>query len=283
MSRYEREPIKIMYGAIHTMDILLTVMYLGLFAIYMKPFFDLERQPWRFLPVFLPAVLFVHFGKLIMQGVRDGHCPIATFGETFSFTAFCLGIIYLVARRRRIYCAEGAVFVGLICLFQLVSIFAAQNNILVYERLKNIPFGFHAPIALIGMALFAASALYGILYIAMFGLLKSKSPVFPLDQLPPLERVESMLDFSMTSGIAFFGFATVAGFVMGRIYDVPIFIDPKVIASFLVFAVFAYGVIGSRFFAFSGYRKSIISILGFGAAIASMTIVRMCLTKLHSF
>lgn len=272
-----------MHSAINILDVSLAVMYLVLFAIYIKSFFDSERPPRRFLSTLFPALLVVHLVKLILQGVCDGHCPIAAFGETFSFTAFCLGLIYITARRRRIYCAEGAVFVGLVCLFQLVSIFAATNNILVYERLKDIPFGFHAPVALIGMALFAASALYGILYIAMFKLLKTKNPVFPLDELPPLERVESMLDFSMTSGTAFFGFAIISGFVIGKIYNLPIFTDPKIIVSLFVFAVFAFGVIGSRFYGFSGYRKSAVSIFGFITAILSMTVVRIYLAKLHSF
>lgn len=272
-----------MDNTIHNLDVFLAIAYFGLFAVYVKSFFVSDKQPWRFLPVFLPAILVIHLVKLIVQGVRDGHCPIVTFDETFSFTAFCLGIIYLIARRRRIYCAEGSVFIGLTCIFQFIAVFAATNNILVYDRLSGIPFGFHAPIALIGVAAFTASAIYGVLYITMFQLLKSKGAIFQLKKLPPLERVESMLGFSMKVGVVFFGFAITTGLIMGKIHNLPIFTDPKMIASLAVFAIFAWGIIGSKLHVFSGYRKSLIAILGFVVAITSMTVVRFYLTKMHNF
>lgn len=272
-----------MNNTISYLDSLLAIAYVSLFGVYAKSFFASSKQPWRFLPSLLPGILILHLAKLLAEGVRDGHCPIVTFSETVSFTAFCLGIIYLIARRRQIYCAEGSVFIGLIAIFQSIAAFFSTNNILIYEQLKNIPFGFHAPVALIAIAAFTASAIYGLLYITMFRLLKSRDGMSKLKGLPPLERVEYMLGFSMQIGTAFFGLAILTGIIMGITFNLPVLTDPKMIVSVAVLAVFVYGIVGSKYRFFSGYRKSLIAIFGFMLAIASMTVVRFYLTRMHNF
>lgn len=271
-----------MISFLFTFDVLLTVLYCAIFLLYLRAFFSIHRPFGRVYMALLPAVLALHLVKLILQGVHEGSCPLVAFGETFSFTAFSLGVVYLYMERSRRYDAAGTVFVGIIMLFQSVALFG-HPAVLPSAGAGRIPFGVHAPMALIGIAAFAASALYGGMYLVMQGLLKSKHFGSLTRSIPPLLKVAAIQKSSSALGVVFFGAAIVAGLFLGVHYGRITSFDPKIIISVVVLAIFGYGVVGSRYFAFSDKKGSVIAIAGFLLAIISMITVRFFLPTFHRF
>ena len=269
---------------IYSFDVLLALLYLGLFLFYAKIFLSKHQPLGRFFTASLPVILSLHFIKLLLQGVYAGHCPIVGFNETFSFTAFALGVIYLIIERHQRYFATGAIFLGIILLFQSVSVITGFSVVSFGEQLQRIPFGYHAPLALFGIAALATSAIYSGIYLATFYSLKSKHPNSYLREVPSLETIENMQSLSSTIGVVLISIALVIGLAIARIYNMAISIyDPKIIISILVLVIFGSGVIGSKFCSFSGKKKAIIALVGFLVALLSMTIVRLYLPSFHRF
>jgi HemX protein len=234
--------------------------------------------------VFLPVVLLLHLVKLVLQGKLGSHCPTVGIHEAFSFIAFALGVIYFVTERYQKYFATGALFIGIILIFQSISLFVTRSIVPLTQALETIPYGWHAALALLALAAIATSAIYSLIYLSMFYLLKHKRFSGSLKQIPPLETIERMQTLSATIGFALISVAILVGSIIGFVYKQNIqMLDAKILASIGVLIIFAYGVIGSWFFNFSGRKKSMIIIIGFIAAIFSMTIVRLYMPTFHRF
>lgn len=272
-----------MENLLYRFDTILVALYFCVFLLYVRAFFSSHRPIGRVFLFTLPSVLILHLVKLILQGKCMGHCPILGLSETFSFTAFALGLIYFILERRQKYYATGVIFIGIVLLFQSVTIYSTSNETILAENLRHIPFAFHGPLALIGISAFGASALYGVLYLILFRLLKTKQLSANLGKMPPLEKIEAFQKYSSLIGFVFFSIAVISGFVLGIIYEQITRIDPKIIISLIVLAIFGYEVIGSRFCSFSGKKRSIIAIVGFTIAVVSMAVVRFSTYTFHRF
>lgn len=269
---------------IYILNVALAVFYLALFVFYARNFLSPHGRTGSLIVWSLPLVLTLHFAKLLIQGLIEGHCPIMGFNETCSFMAFALALIYFVVERYQKFFATGAIFIGITLIFQSVTIFVPSPITYVTPGLNGIPFGLHAPLAIIGIAAVTTSAIYGAIYLIMNFLLKHKHFGPSLRQIPPLEAIEKMQTLSAVIGVTLIAVAIVSGLILGTIYDQKISIgDSKIIASIILIIVFGYGVIGSRFCFFSGKKKSIIAITGFLVALISMTVVRFYLPTFHRF
>ena len=270
-----------MYGLIYGFDALLTALYGVLFLFYVALFMSSHGQFKRLAAVALPSVLCLHLIKLIVQGVYAGHCPIFAFHETFSFTAFALGAIYLVIERRHKYCSTGVVFVGMALVFEAIALIADRS-----AAATSVPFfaGIHAPLALLGIAALVASALYGVIYLTTFRLLKSKRFGTSLNNMPSLEAIERMQSVSTLVGVVLFGIAMIAGFAIALISGQQFTLyDPKIIVAVAILAIYGYLAVGARMHSFSGKRKSAIAIVGLLFALISMTVVRLWAPTFHRF
>lgn len=269
---------------IYLFDILLVFLYLVLFVLYLRNLFSSHRPLGRLFMAGLPVILTVHFIKLILQGLSVNHCPTAGLGQSLSFAAFSLGFIYFIVERYQRYFATGTIFIGIVLIFQSASLFMFKPAGEPGAALSNIPYGFHAPIALLALSAFATSAIYGAIYLTEMMLLKLKRFGTGLKNMPPLETVERMQGIASVIGVVLMGISLIAGITLAIIYKPSFAIyDPKIMIAVIIFAIFVYGVLGSHFFSFSGRKKSAIALIGFSAALISITVVRFCLPTFHRF
>lgn len=263
-------------------DALLTALYAALFFFYLGLFLSSHGQFRRIAAIALPSVLCLHLIKLIVQGIYAGHCPLVEPYETFSFTAFALGVIYLIIERRHNYFATGAIFVGMVLAFQGAAL--AMDHSAVSQIHGRMPLGFHAPLALLGIAALVASALYGVIYLTAYRFLKSKRFGTSLNNMPSLEAIERMQSVSTLVGVVLFGIAMVAGFAIALISGQQFTLyDPKIIVAVAILAIYGYLAVGARTRSFSGKRKSAIAIVGLLFALISMTVVRLWAPTFHRF
>lgn len=266
------------------LDRLIAGAYLVLFISYIHSFITARVQRGNFSLVALPAVVLLHLTKLIIQGVTEGHCPLVGIGETFSFTAFSIAVIYSVLERSQKYYSTGALFIGVVFASQLASVVAVILSPPPLEGIGDIPIGFHAPIAVIATASFATSAVYGVIYLFLYGRLRKKHLDAHLRLVPSLEAIERMQTLSSKIGLVLMALALMSGLVIGVVYKkVFALYDPKIIVSLIVLGIFGYGVFGGWRHSLPGKRKAAIAIAGIVIAIASMTVVRLVVPTFHRF
>lgn len=269
---------------IYSLDVTLVVTYFALFLLYARNLSFSGKGLRRLLVWALPAAVALHFIKLLLQGMAGSHCPIIGIYETTSFLSFSIALIYLIIERYQRYFGTGAIFMAIILIFQAVSLFAPASVTMVPQNLSKIPFGLHAPIVLVGVAAFTTSAISGVIYLLSFRKLKKKDFSLSQNKIPSLESMEKMVTLSSLLGVILVATGLAAGFVIARVYNEHFNLyDPKIVITIITLLIFLYGLVGSWLCSFSGKKKAVIVLIGFFAALISMTLIRFCSETFHRF
>jgi len=150
--------------------------------------------------------------------------------------------------------------------------------------LSNMGIGLHVSFAVFGYAGFALSAVHGLLYLLMYRELKRGGTGSIYQNLPSLETLESMAVLSSLVGFVFLTVAMlIGGFWLPRIFENYSYLDPKLIATGLVWIMYAAMLAARYFLHMDGKRIVRLSIWGFVFSLLSMTIVNAFLSQFHRF
>lgn len=267
-------------------DVLLPVSYVLTAVMYGFAFFQENKTAKWWKSKLLLVTVVLHTMYIGMYTVKNGHCLITSPFEIMSLIAYtimiCYGFIELVSKIKD----TGFFLVTLAMVFELVSAITIRipNHTVFNPILSNISIGLHITAAIIGYGGIAISAVYGVLYLLMYRDLKRGTFGAFYEHLPSLESLETLNAISTVMGFVFLSIAIAIGaFWLPHYFPHFSYFDPKLIATAIVWFIYALVLCAKYILKFDGKRVITLSISGFVLALFSLTIVNGFLHSFHKF
>ncbi|MFN0158819.1 MAG: inner membrane protein YpjD [Bacteroidota bacterium] len=270
-----------------TVDILVVLMpilYAGLVMVYGVSFFGIKPALDLIKPRYLGVVVATHLGYILLRTVAFDHPPITTVFEIMTVLAFCIAISYTYIEIRTQASNTGFFILILALVFQSVSSLFIKDLVEIAPILRSNLLGFHVAAALLGYTAISLSAAYGLLYLMLYHEIKSTRFGLIYKRLPNLETLEKMSHKSEVFGFWMLTIAILVGMVwLPRAFENFSYFDPKLIASLVIWFIYAIGLSAKRKLGWQGRRTMIISLVGFGFIFLSMTVINMYMSGFHGF
>ena len=234
--------------------------------------------------VLLLILLLVHGFYLILRTVAFDHPPITSVAEILTVIAFAIGGTYAIIEHRTRVKNTGVFILTLAGLFQLFSSIGIEPLSEIPPHLRSVLLGFHVTSAIAGLAAFAISAAYAILYLILYQSLKRSRFGLLYDRLPDLESLESLVSASIVVGFVLLTVAIVLGLIwFERVIDNASWLDPKLVGTAFVWILYAIGILRHRAISWAGRAMMFVSIAGFCFSLISLTIVNLFFSGFHNF
>jgi len=230
------------------------------------------------------TITFVLHGLfLVALGVAYGELPLVR-ASFLSFTALALAVVHTILEGRFRTRGTGVFFFSLACLLHLLSWPGVLHRPAPNDLLQNPVFGVHAIAALLGYVGFLVSALYGVFYLAVYRSLKSRQLGLFANRMPPLDLLSKMNIAAAVVGFVFLTAALVFGVILSVKLNVAFLLDPKVIQSVVVWALYGALVAGRYAMGWRGRLLVGLSLACFAVAVLSTALVGlMPLPTFHDF
>ncbi len=269
---------------IEILNLSLPVLYTAVVAAYLWAFRTQDPRAKRMKPVLLVTVILVHLFYLGLRTAAYDHPPITSIPEMLSVTALAISVSYALIEQRVGIRNTGAFILIVAGSFQLISSLTIESLIAVPLHLRSTLLGVHVASALSGLAAFAISAGYAVLYLALYHNLKRSRFGLLYERLPNLESLESLVTNSIVIGFLLLTVAIVLGVIwFERVVTDPSWLDPKLIGTAFVWLVYGVGILRHRVIHWGGRSMMFVSIAGFGLSLVSLTVVNLFFTSFHSF
>jgi len=273
-----------MINTIHSLNILLPVLYLLTFGIYLYDFIKDESKVHNAKRVFLFIALFLHVFYLLLRTVEFNHPPITNKFEIFTVLAFCLSFSYFLLELLSDIRGTGSFIILFSVIFQVISSIYIQDLIEVKEVLRNRLLGIHVISALGGYSGFTIAAVHGVLFFLLYKDIKFNKYGLIFKRLPSLEILEKLNFYSVLIGFILLTISMMIGFIWLPIaFPDSSYVDPKLISVGIVWLVFGIGIFAKLFAKLYGKKVIIFSLVGFIIAIVSLLVSSVFAKSFHSF
>ena len=156
-----------MLSAIHTLNILLPVLYCSTFLVYLYDFIQDKKTFSDAKRVFLFITLILHIFYLLVRTIEFDHPPITNKFEIFTVLAFSIAFSYFLLELLTDVRGTGLFIILFSFLFQLPSSLFIQDLTEVAEVLRSRLLGLHVISSLLGYSGLTLSAVYGLLYLML--------------------------------------------------------------------------------------------------------------------
>lgn len=246
-----------------------------------------EESSWveRWSRPALLAALGIHTALIYVETLTFGHCLVYSPFELMTMIAFTLSLTYLIVELVTGERGTGVFFVGLALIFQIVSsMFDYDATSITGSSLLNDIVGLHISAALIGYTAFAMSAVWGTLYLMQHHEIRANRFGTLYSRLPSLGLLERMSAIAAIVGLVFLSIAIVIAMLwMPDAVDGFSYTDPKVIATMIVWLLYAIAL-GMKYIGGVDQRRFVVlSLIGFLGIFVSMTVVNVLLSQFHDF
>lgn len=269
---------------VNLLEILLPFFYFCTIWAYAKAFFSNLKVAERWSGRFLLSTLLVHTMYIVLRSVEFQHPPITSIFEILSLIAFTVLVVYTYIELRTKNLSTGYFILMLPFFFQLVSSLFIKEVPEIPPMLRSNLLGFHVLSALLGYGALTISAVYGFLYMMLYHDIKSKEFSVIYKRLPNLEVLERMSFTATVFGFVLLTIAIVVGTIwLPRVLDTRSFADPKLLGTFIIWLIYAGGLVGKKLAGLHGRRMVVLSMFGFALAMFSLTIVNMFFSGFHKF
>ncbi len=273
-----------MKAIIDIFQVVVPVCYAAVAALYGITFFGhapgLERVKSRFLY----AALGIHLIYLGLRTAAFDHLPVTSVFEIMTLLAASISLGYTYIEIRTKTSNTGFFIILLALIFQLVSSIFIRDMTEVAPILRNRLLGFHVSAALLGYTAISLSAVYGLLYLMLYHEIKSTHFGLIYKRLPNLETLEKMSHKAEVFGFVMLSIAIIVGLIwLPRAFETFSYLDPKLIGTMAIWALYAVGLLAKRRLGWQGRKTMLISLVAFGFVFLSMTVINMYLSGFHSF
>ncbi len=273
-----------MLESINVINFLLPIFYFTVFGVYSYDFYKEKKAVSNIKRLVLFLTLLLHTFYLIIRTMEYNHPPITSKFEIFSIISLSIGFSYFVLELLTDIRGTGAFIILFSFIFQIISSFFIEHTYIVPEVLRNRLLGLHVINALLGYSGITVSAVYGLLYLLLYKNLKSNKFGLIFDRLPNLEILEKLSFYSVVIGFILLTFAMVIGIIwLPSAYPNFSYTDPKLIGTFVVWAIYGFGILNKLLGKLYGKKIILYSIFGFVAAILSLIITNTLAKTFHSF
>ena len=273
-----------MFIFLHSISILVSVLYVILFIDYLLLFFRDDPFAKKTVSPLLKISILFHIILVILRSVFCKHIPLASVFEVFSALALAVIIIYLYIETVSGVKTTGIFIIPFVLLFQFFSSLFDPFNIEVHYLLTSKFFVLHVISAIVGYSAITISAIYGVLYLMLYHDIKSNKFGIIYNRLPSLEILHNMNYKSMMIAFIFITGAIILGsfwssMSIGSYWNW----DPKILTVLAIWIVFGAGMFIRKWFGFSGKILAYLSLFGFLIMLFSLIIVNIFITTFHEF
>jgi len=261
------------------------VAYAVLVGTYALSFYGTSRFADQLRFPLLISTILLHFLYISARTAVFDHLPVTTVFEIMTLLAVCITIAYMYIEMRTKTTSTGFFVLLLALVFQTVSSLFIKDLTNIAPILRSRLLGFHVSTALLGYTAISLAAAYGFLYLMLYHEIKSSRLGLVYSRLPNLETLEKMNHKAEFFGFLMLSVAIAIGmFWLPRAFEsFSYWDDPKLIGSLVIWVLYAVGLGAKRVFAWQGRRSMILSLVGFGFVLLSMTVINLYLSGFHGF
>jgi ABC-type uncharacterized transport system permease subunit len=262
---------------------LLPVLYGGLVVIYALL---LARDlPWtrRVGPRLLVVTFLIHLAYIVVSGTVAGRHALANKFELFTFVAMAVTGSYAWVEFRRKNPYTGFFPLSLAFLLQVCASLGRVDSYEVPHLLRSPLFAWHSGAAAAAVAALSVGAVYGVLYMAMYRLLKRGLVGDFALRMPSLDVLAAMSLHAVEVG--FVALTAAVGLGDAWIVGTPglTLADPKVWVTWLVWAIYASCLLGRFAGRWGGARVVGLNLAGYALLMGSMLTVGRVFETFHRF
>lgn len=276
-----------MHITIQILEVFLPLAYVVIFGLYLRHFITpvgAEQRSSTLATRLLYGTLGTHLLYLGLHTIEFSHLPVATRADFLSLVAFFVALVYAFEERIHRDANTGVFFVALVALAQTWSS-SLMDHSAAHPVLNDNPiYAIHVIFTVFGFTAFALSALYALMYILLSRQLKSRNLGLFFRRLPPLNILENMSRLATLFGIFFLGAGLATGhFLAVYVFDSFDLLDPKILITYVAWALYAMGYLVVKLRGLSGLRMAHLSVAGYSSLIAAMVFVNSFLPTFHTF
>ena len=273
-----------MTGIIHTINILLPLLYLAAFGIYLFDFYSNKQYLHNSKRVFLFVTLLTHGFYLLVRTIEFNHPPITTKFEIFTVLAFALIFSYFILELSTDIGWTGFFIIVFAFLFQTISSIYITDLHEVQEVLRNRLLGIHVVSAILGYSGIIISAVHGLLFLKLYKDIKQNKFGLLFKRLPSLEILEKLSFYSAIIGFILLTIAIKIGIIwLPSAFPDFSYLDPKLITSAVIWLVYGVGIAMKLYAKWYGRKFILFSLAGFCITLISLLITRIFESSFHSF
>lgn len=261
----------------------LPVAYALSAAAYARIYVREETTGVRLGPLFLRVAVVLHLVYLTVRGFTEGHLPLATVYDFLSATGLSMAAVYVYVEYKERTPNTGLFVVPMIFLIQMVS---TAYGLVPHEHkvpIRAIWFEMHTLTAVISYSAFCVSAVYGILYLALYREIKSNRFSLFFRRMPPLETLAQMSVRAAGGGLVALTLAIALGLGWLQRTGQNAVGDPKIWLTVGVWAIFAFALLAYHRLGWRGPRAIYISLVGFTTLLVSRVVLDLFLHTFHVF
>jgi ABC-type uncharacterized transport system permease subunit len=264
-------------------NVVLPALYGGLVVVYALL---LARDlPWsrKAGPLLLATTLCIHFGYIIVAGAVAGRHPVANKFELFTLVAAAMAGSYAWVewRRRTPYTGFFPLFVAF--LLQMCSSIGRVPHPEIPKILESPLFAWHTGAAAVAVAALSVGAVYGLLFMAMYRLLKRGLVGEFAERMPSLDVLSAMSLHAVEVGFLALTLAVGLGDVWVMRAPGATMADPKVWGTFLIWGIYAAALLGRFAGNWGGARVVGLNLAGYSLLLFSILAVGRVFESFHRF
>ncbi len=265
-------------------EVLLPVAYFATVAAYGLAFFRDDQAAERVKSRILVITVGMHALYIFSHTLEYHRCMVTTPFETMSLVAFTIaGTYWFIEHRTRVR-QTGFFAIGIAFLFLVVSSVMMHEPSEPNKLLKEISVGLHISAATFGYGAIAISAVYGALYLIMYRQIKRSRFGASYKHLPSLESLEKLSIYATIVGFFFLTVTMLLGyFSLTRLLPEVSRLDPKLIATGLVWLIYGAVLVAHFLVRVEGRRIMVLSLSGFTLALFSWTVTNAFMSNFHRF
>lgn len=272
--------------------VLLPLLYLVVWGAYLWLFRSEHPTPRRWSTRLAVATVLLHVAEITLQGLSLRRLPMGAPLEFASLLAVCLLATYLVIEWRMQTKATGFVVAGMAFLLEFFAAAFSTSRPEASPLLRDPGFAGHAVLVLMSYTALSLSFIYAILYLVQSRQLMNRHFGLLFRRLPSLETLERMSIGAVKLGVPLMFLSLALGHLW--MYDLRERMapdlasqltpwDPKIIISWIIFLGYAAGLIGNRFFGWSGRRMNVMAVVAFATILVTLGVVQHFFPSFHKF
>jgi len=225
-----------------------------------------------------------HTLAFLTRLVEAGHTPVTNLYESFSFFAWLIVGVFLVANFKYKIKVLGSLLTSIALVLMLFASALPKDILPLAPVLKSFWHPFHVVFAFLGNAIFTLTFCCGLMYLVQEHQLKAKKMGAIAKRLPSLKVLDDLNYHSLTFGLPLLTLGIITGaiwaeYAWGRYWGW----DPKETWSLITWFLYAALLHQRLTVGWRGRKAALMSIFGFLAALFTFLGVNLLLPGLHSY
>ena len=253
-----------METAFNASIVVLVILYTVLVMAYARVFARGPGGAPGYVRPVLVATVAVHMASIALRSAMVGSCPLGSAVEVMALVAFSISITYLVIELRIGERCTGVFAITPAFLLQAIAAVSLLSLGAVNGPQMGLVSSLHAFAAIVGFSGVALCSVYGILYLALYGVIKRGKFVLYYRRIPPLETLSEInlvntevalgaLTLTVGLGLAQYFGSEGSAVSLG---------DPVVVLTAALWLLYGGGVVARRVFGLGGKRLAYTTVLG---------------------